>query len=79
VGLIATAFTLELCSMASVPRRARMLIDAAAWPLVTLAGVPALQAALGGQVVYTALGTLGLALIVAVRRTGDGGDASRAR
>ena len=75
LGLLATGLALELCSIAPVPRRVRMLIEAAAWPLVSLAGVPALEAALRGQVVYTALGTLGLALIVAAGRVGPGAGA----
>jgi hypothetical protein len=79
MALLATGLTLELCSIAALPRRVRLLVEATAWPLVTLAGVPALQAALGGQVVYTALGTLGVALIVAAGRTGAGAEASRAR
>jgi hypothetical protein len=73
--LLATGLAVELCSIAPVPRRVRTLIEAAAWPLVTLAGVPALEAALRGQVVYTALGTLGLALIVAAGRARAGAGA----
>jgi hypothetical protein len=79
IGLLVTGLALELRSITPVPRRMHKLIEAVAWPLVTLAGVPALEATLRGQVVYTALGSLGLALIVAAGRTSVGADASRAR
>jgi hypothetical protein len=78
-GLLAIGLTLELCSIAGLPRRVSVLIEATAWPVATLAGVPALHAALGGQVVYTTLGALGLALILAVGRSGADADASRSR
>jgi hypothetical protein len=77
IGLLATALVLELCSVAPAARRARKLIEAAAWPVATLAGVPTLEAALRGQVVYTALGTVGLALIVAAGRAGAGASPTR--
>lgn len=79
LGLVATGLALELCATGLVPRPLRRAIEVAAWPLVTIVGVPALRAALGGQVVYTALGTVGLALIVAGGRTAGGAVASRAR
>jgi hypothetical protein len=79
LGLVATGLALELFATGLVPRPLRRAIEVAAWPLVTIVGVPALRAALGGQVVYTALGTVGLALIVAGGRTAGGAVASRAR
>jgi hypothetical protein len=79
IGLLVAGLALELCGMGCQPRRAGVLVKAAAWPLVTLAGGFTLEGALRGQVVYTALGILGLALIVASSRCSAGTDASPAR
>lgn len=76
-GLTALGLALELASLASVPRAVTTLVRALAWPLAAVAGLGVLEAGLRGEVVYTALGTLGLALIIAAG--GAGAAASRPR
>ena len=66
--LLAGGLALELCSSAAVPARARAVVHVALWPLATWAGLRVVEQALRGEVVYTALGLLGLAVIVAGRR-----------
>jgi hypothetical protein len=61
--LLGTGLALELSARAAAAPLLTNVIRVAAWPLATWAGIEMLEAGLRGEVVYTALGTLGLALI----------------
>lgn len=62
--LLATGLILSLGWAPDRSPRAITLLQAAAWPLVTWGGLGLLQGLLGGEVVYSTVGVLGLALIV---------------
>jgi hypothetical protein len=78
-ALLAVAVALELRSAVSLPRLATIVVRGAAWALVTVVGVRVLEEVLRGQVVYTVLGVIGLALIVAAGRANQEGPVPPAR
>lgn len=63
--LLGTALVLELCSMASLPAGLIRLAQVAAWASAAWGGLLVLEGGLRGEVVYTALGAVGLALLIA--------------
>jgi hypothetical protein len=63
--LLAAGLALELPAAVTFSRRPAMLLRAAIWALVTWSGVRVLEAVLRGEVVYTTVGIVTLALIVA--------------
>ena len=66
--LLAAGLGLELSSITGAPAPVKTLARAAAWSLGAYAGMQVLEGGLRGEVVYTTLGTLALALIVAAGR-----------
>jgi hypothetical protein len=66
--LLGSAFVLELCSMLSVPVGTLRLARVAIWVSAAWGGLLVLEGGLQGEVVYTALGAAGLALLIASRR-----------
>ena len=64
-ALLATALALELPSTVNLWPRVTTLVQVAAWPMAAWAGVRVLQEVLLGEVVYTALCVVALALVVA--------------
>ena len=74
--LLAAGLALELAWMWS-PRRAAALVGPAAWLAAAWGGLRVVEGGLRGEVVYTALGALGLALILAAPRGLAGASASR--
>ena len=77
--LLAAGLALELARMWSPARRMAALVGPAAWLAAAWGGLRVVEGGLRGEVVYTALGALGLALILAAPRGLDGASASRAR
>ena len=67
--LVSAALLLELVALAPVPLAAAWLLRVVTWPVATWAGLRLLEEWLRGEVVYTALGALGLALILVSRRS----------
>jgi hypothetical protein len=65
--LLGSALALELCSMASLPAAALRLVRVAAWISGAWGGLLVLEGVLLGEVVYTALGAAGVALLIAGR------------
>ena len=63
--LLGSAFVLEACSMASLPAGIFRLARAAAWVSGAWGGLLVLEGGLRGEVVYTALGAVGVALLIA--------------
>jgi hypothetical protein len=78
-ALLAAGVALELREAAKLSPRPTMLVGAAIWALVTWSGVRVLEAVLRGEVVYTALGVVVLALILAGGGASAGASASPAR
>lgn len=74
-ALLGLGLALELCPLARVSPSVTTWGRTLAWPVAAWAGLGVLEAALRSEVVYTALGTLGLALIIAA----GGGSAAAAR
>jgi hypothetical protein len=66
--LFGSALVLELTSMASLPVATVRLARMAAWVSAVWGGLLVLEGGLRGEVVYTALGAAGLALLIASRR-----------
>ncbi len=66
--LLGSAFVLELCSMLSLPIGTIRLAQVAAWVSAAWGGLLVLEGGLRGEVVYTALGAVGLALLIASGR-----------
>ena len=66
-ALVSAALVLELVALAPVPPVVTRTLRAAAWPVATWTGLRLLEGWLRGEVVYTALGALGLALILVSR------------
>jgi hypothetical protein len=64
-ALLAISIALELDSAMDLAPPRTILVRAASWPPATIAGVMVLEEVLRGEVVYTTLGILVLALIVA--------------
>ena len=78
-ALLAISIALELRSAMDLAPPRTILVRAASWPPATLAGVMVLEEVLRGEVVYSTLGILVLALIVAGGRATAEGSASPAR
>ena len=70
-ALLAAALGLELASVTGTRRRLPLAGRAAIWLLVTWAGMRVLEAVLRGEVVYTTIGVIVLALVLATRRSRD--------
>ena len=66
--LLGSALVLELGTMLSLPVSTVRLTQAAAWVSAAWGGLLVLEGGLRGEVVYTALGAAGLALLLAPRR-----------
>jgi hypothetical protein len=64
-ALLAAALVLELLSSVDSSAGATILLRVTIWPLATWAGVRVLQDALRGEVVYSTLAVIVLALIIA--------------
>jgi len=62
--LLGSALVLELCSMLRLPAIADRLARAATWIAGAWGGLLVLEGGLRGEVVYTALGAIGLALLI---------------
>ena len=77
--LLAAGLALELTEAMMFSRRPAMLVRAVIWALVTWSGVRVLEAVLRGEVVYTTVGIVVLALIVAAGRPSAEPSASAAR
>jgi hypothetical protein len=67
-ALLAAGLALEFREALKLSPRQAMVARVAVWALVTWSGVRVLEAVLRGEVVYTALGVLVLALIIAAGR-----------
>jgi hypothetical protein len=65
--LVGSAFVLELCPMLRLPVGAVRLARVAAWISAAWGGLLVLEGGLRGEVVYTALGAAGLALLIVSR------------
>ncbi len=78
-ALLAAGLALELLEAAELSPRAALLIRGGLWALVTWGGVRVLEAVLRGEVVYSSVGVVVLALIVAAGRASAEPSASRAR
>ncbi|HTG51149.1 MAG TPA: hypothetical protein VL915_11700, partial [Gemmatimonadales bacterium] len=78
-ALLALSIALELRSAMDLAPPRTILVRAASWPPATIAGVMVLEEVLRGEVVYSTLGILVLALIVAGGRATAEGSASPAR
>jgi hypothetical protein len=65
--LLGSAFVVELCSMLGLPLGAIRLARMATWLPAAWGGLLVLEGGLRGEVVYTALGAAGLALLIASR------------
>ena len=78
-ALLAMSIALELRSAVDLAPPRTILVRAASWPPATIAGVMVLEEVLRGEVVYSTLGILVLALIVAGGRATAEGSASPAR
>jgi hypothetical protein len=65
--LLGSAFVLELCSMLRLPVAVVRLARVAAWSSAAWGGLLVLEGGLRGEVVYTALGAAGLALLIVSR------------
>jgi len=78
-ALLAISIALELRSAMDLAPPRTILVRAASWPPATIAGVMVLEEVLRGEVVYSTLGILVLALIVAGGRATAEGSASPAR
>ena len=65
--LLGSAFVLELCSMLRLPGGADRLARVAAWISGAWGGLLVLEGGLRGEVVYTAIGAAGLALLIVSR------------
>jgi hypothetical protein len=78
-ALLATALALELASTVNLSPRVKALVRVAAWPTAAWAGVRVLQQVLLGEVVYTALCVVALALVVAAGHGCTEGPVSSAR
>jgi hypothetical protein len=63
--LLGSALVLEVCSVASLPAGTLRLAQAAAWIAGAWGGLLVLEGGLRGEVVYTALGAVGVALLIA--------------
>jgi hypothetical protein len=66
--LLGSAFVLEFCSMLNLPVGTIRLARVAAWVSAVWGGLLVLEGGLRGEVVYTALGAAGLALLIASGR-----------
>jgi hypothetical protein len=77
--LLAAGLALELGETTEPPSRPARLMRAALWALVIWSGLGVLEAMLRGEVVYTTLGVVVLALVVASGRESDEPAASSAR
>ena len=66
--LLGSALLLEVCSMTSLPAGVHRLARVAAWVSAAWGGLLVLEGGLRGEVVYTALGVVGLALSTASSR-----------
>ena len=76
--LLISAFSVELSSMASVRGALARIAQAAAWVAAAWGGLLVLEGGLRGEVVYTTLGAMGLALLaVGSRRQAMIASASR--
>ncbi len=62
--LLGAALVLEVCSMANLPPTIIRLVRVAAWVAGAWGGLLVLEGGLRGEVVYSALGAAGLALII---------------
>jgi hypothetical protein len=62
--LFGSALVLELCSMARLPVGTVRLAGLAAWVSAVWGGLLVLEGGLRGEVVYTALGAAGLAVLI---------------
>ena len=78
-ALLVISIALELRSAMDLAPPRTILVRAASWPPATIAGVMVLEEVLRGEVVYSTLGILVLALIVAGGRATAEGSASPAR
>lgn len=78
-GLLAMGPALELSSMSTLHARVTPLLRPAAWPLIAAAGVALLAELLRGEVVYSAIGVLGAAVLVAAGAASSSEAAARAR
>jgi hypothetical protein len=78
-ALLGLGLGLELCASAREHPRLVSLLRPASWPVATWAGLQVLESSLHGEVVYTSLGALGLALVVAAGVTGAAAAPSAAR
>lgn len=67
--LLATALALEIYLMRSDARAIAWPVRAATWVAAAWGGLLTLEGALQGEVVYSAVGTLGLALLISGRAT----------
>jgi hypothetical protein len=63
--LLGTALVMEVTGMMSLPSRAMGSVHAAAWITGAWGGLLALEGSLRGEVVYTALGAVGIGLLIA--------------
>jgi len=78
-ALLAISIALQLRLAMDLSPPQTIAVRAASWPLATIAGVMVLEEVLRGEVVYSTLGILVLALIVAGGRATAEGSASPAR
>jgi hypothetical protein len=78
-GLLAISMALELRSAMNLTPPRTILVRVASWPPATIAGVMVLEEVLRGEVVYSTLGILVLALIVVGGGATAEGSASGAR
>ena len=62
--LLGSAFILQVCSMASLPAGTVRLARVVAWVSGAWGGLLVLEGGLRGEVVYTALGAVGVALLI---------------
>ena len=77
--LLAAGLALETGRGGPVPRRLASPVRVAAWPVAAWAGGPLLEGSLRGEVVYTTVGVLGMALLVVMGRADAGLDRYSAR
>jgi len=68
VWLLGSAFLLELCSSAPLPARLWEVVRVASWAASAWGGLLVLEGGLRSEVVYTAVGALGLAVVIVARR-----------
>jgi hypothetical protein len=79
VALLAAGLALELLEAAQLSPRAAIPVRGALWVVVTWSGVGVLEALLRGEVVYTTVGVVVLALIAVAGRARVEPSAARAR